>query len=219
MYGKNKVMKQDLSSPQRLRVKEIFYSIQGEGPYAGRPAVFIRMAGCNLRCAFCDTDFETDILEMSPAEIFEEVLHLAPGGLVVITGGEPLLQDISMLCRILSETAIARYTVQVETAGTVWVPNLPEDVDIVCSPKTSKVHPQVAERCADWKYIVKAGALSLHDGLPEDIYRPRRGTIYLQPMDEGDAALNRANMQAAVDSCLKFYHRLSLQQHKIIGVP
>ena len=79
-----------------MKVNEIFYSLQGEGHYTGTPAVFVRFAGCNLRCWFCDTDFEKGD-EMSEDEIVEAVLQY-PTRYVVITGGEPTLQITASLC-------------------------------------------------------------------------------------------------------------------------
>lgn len=227
MYGKNEITKQDLTHPGELRVNEMFYSIQGEGPHAGRPAVFIRFAGCNLRCYFCDTDFSATNAIMTPNDILSRVQGLQDGGLVVLTGGEPMLQDITPVCALLIAHG---YQVQVETAGTVWVPALPAEVELVCSPKTVDVHPEIAVRCQHWKYLARAGELCGWDGLPvmstqlkevsARLYRPQHGTIYLQPMDAGQGRpmANQANMQAAVKSCLKYGYRLSLQIHKIAEV-
>ena len=78
-----------------IKINELFKSIQGEGPYTGHPAIFIRLAGCNLDCIFCDTDFEYR-RQASVEAIVEEVKQLSGGKvkLVVITGGEPFLQDL-----------------------------------------------------------------------------------------------------------------------------
>jgi 7-carboxy-7-deazaguanine synthase len=225
MFGKNPVRKQDLTHPDALRIKEIFYTLQGEGPYAGQVAVFVRLAGCNLQCYFCDTDFESDTHDASPEDILEVIKSMQPAGLVVLTGGEPMIQNIAPLCTLLDAHG---YLVQIETAGTVWVPDLPDSVTLVCSPKTGGVHPLIAEHCMYWKYLIKAGEQAEHDGLPngsthEDgkahaLYRPQHGVIYLQPLDEQDELRNRFNMDAAVQTCMKFGYRLSLQQHKITGV-
>ena len=83
-------MKNDLA----LNISEVFYSIQGESSYAGYPCVFIRVAGCNLRCSFCDAryTYEEDGVETTIADLLEKVTE-HPKALVEITGGEPLLQD------------------------------------------------------------------------------------------------------------------------------
>jgi len=97
-----------------LKVNNIFKSIQGEGLHIGRPASFIRLAGCNLKCTWCDTKYAfEDGKEMTIEQILEEV---AGSQLVVITGGEPLIQDISELVKALASYA---HEVHVETNGTI----------------------------------------------------------------------------------------------------
>ena len=76
MFGKNKILKPEIHDGNNLDVQEIFPTLQGEGPYAGWPAVFIRLGGCNLACDFCDTEFET-YQNISLIKILEEVLFLA----------------------------------------------------------------------------------------------------------------------------------------------
>ena len=74
MHGKNKVAKRT-DNPQSLQVHEIFHTIQGEGPFSGRPAVFIRLSGCNLRCWFCDTEWDDDNDPfLSPDEIMKQII-------------------------------------------------------------------------------------------------------------------------------------------------
>jgi organic radical activating enzyme len=228
MYGNNLIHKQDLSQPDALRVKEVFYTIQGEGPHAGHVAVFIRLGGCNLRCHFCDTDFETNCVTYSQQELLAEVQRYIQTGLIVLTGGEPMRQNIAPLCNLLISNG---YTIQIETAGTVWVPDLPQEVEIVCSPKTAKVHPQIAARCRVWKYLIRSGEVSATDSLPEKstqrrgmtvhIYRASAGVIYVQPIDEGPGKQleTNANTHEAVQACLRHGYRLSLQLHKLAGVP
>ena len=112
------------------RVNEIFYSLQGEGANTGTPAVFVRFAGCNLRCPFCDTEFDS-YTEMTAAEIADEIGRF-PADFVVLTGGEPSLQVDDALV----ETLHARdLVIAVETNGTR---PLPADIDwVTCSPKES----------------------------------------------------------------------------------
>ncbi len=119
-----------------MRITEIFYSIQGESSYAGRPCVFVRTTGCNLRCGWCDTEYAFyGGLDMSVDEVFEEIERLGHGcRLVELTGGEPLLQrDIGDLARRLVS---AGYAVLCETSGSVTVGRVPPEVvkimDIKC---------------------------------------------------------------------------------------
>lgn len=210
-----------------------FLTIQGEGPHAGLPATFVRFWGCHLACYFCDTDFESEPKVWAPERIRMACIT-AP--LVVLTGGEPFRQNIAPLVIHLREYG---HRVQIETAGNLWFPSrysladehLP---DIVVSPKTITVHPWIAKYATAWKYIVSSSTvLRDEDGLPDSdtqvrhgprsLARPPKGTdpstIYLQPMDEQDPERNRANLNKCLQTAYRYGYRISLQQHKIIGVP
>lgn len=102
-------------APDRLRITEIFFSIQGESSYAGQPCAFIRLMGCNLRCTWCDTEYSfTGGTTMTVKEVLEQVQSM-PTRLVEITGGEPLLQKASKtLAQALLQDG---YTVLCETSG------------------------------------------------------------------------------------------------------
>lgn len=215
---------------ETLDVHSIFLTIQGEGPFTGYPAVFVRLAGCNLQCPGCDTDYTSKRQRMSPYDIAAKVIELSgPAALVVITGGEPLRQNISELCKRLDGLA---YTVQIETNGTLPISGgMPLDVHVVCSPKTGSVHGSI-ERWTNlsYKYVLRAGDASDIDGLPlralghsavPHLARPPEGftgNVYVQPMDQGSPSLNRANVDACIQSAMGFNYRLQLQTHKIIGV-
>lgn len=111
-----------------MRVTEIFHSIQGESSYAGRPCVFVRTTGCNLRCVWCDTEYSFHGgRDMEVEEIVAEVGRLGHGcRLVELTGGEPLLQkDAGELAAALLDRG---YTVLCETSGSVPVDRVPGDV-------------------------------------------------------------------------------------------
>ena len=122
------------------KVNEIFYTLQGEGAHSGIPAVFIRFSGCNLRCPWCDTEFD-DFTEMSAEQIIAEALSLydIPNErrkMVVLTGGEPSLQVDEALVNALHE---AGFYICIETNGTRA---LPDGIDwITCSPKESSLKP------------------------------------------------------------------------------
>lgn len=237
MFGKNKIVKPQYDDGASLRVKELFYTIQGEGPRAGQPAVFLRLAGCNLRCFFCDTDFENGHA-MGTEKILSRI-HAASAPevctLVVLTGGEPLAQQVLPLVDALGRDG---WTVQVETAGTCMPPPVGDIsaetlvaagyLEIVCSPKTPKLHPQIHELACAFKYLVRAGEMNAHDGLPDTstqvrgekarIARPLNWNIpvYLQPIDEPGVG---ANTEEAARLCMAFGYRLSIQQHKVVGLP
>lgn len=107
-----------------MRVVEIFSSIEGEGKRAGRLCTFIRLAGCNLRCSYCDTSYAlkfTDGEEMSVEEILNEVYHKRVSDLVTLTGGEPLARDIPEVRELLWQLTEEGFEVNVETNGSIDV--------------------------------------------------------------------------------------------------
>jgi 7-carboxy-7-deazaguanine synthase len=241
MFGQNPIRKQDLTNPL-LAVQEIFPTIQGEGPFAGMPCIFIRMAGCNLKCHFCDTDFETNISNMmSVDQILEEIAGFSDSiqsTLVVITGGEPLRQNILPLCHELIK--VGAQMIQIETAGTLWIDNLEKliaskQLSLVCSPKTPKVHDMIALYCEDWKYIITAGETDQDDGLPTKstqvlgmdarLFRPnesplrlRAHRVWVQACDVPDPIKKKENMDEVVRVAIKHGYRVSFQMHKVLGV-
>jgi organic radical activating enzyme len=135
---------------------------------------------------------------------------------VVITGGEPLRQNIIPLCEAL--LAHGR-RIQVETNGTLWRP-LPEAVEVVCSPKNtngnySPLRPDLLERITALKYLI-----SETDSHYRDVPATPHGIpVYVQPMDENDDARNAANLARAAALAQSGGYRLSLQLHKIVGIP
>lgn len=206
-------------------VKEIFYTLQGEGAQAGRAAVFCRFAGCNLWsgreedrasavCKFCDTDFVgTDGTEggkFTTADALADAVEQAWGAkgtqnrLVVLTGGEPLLQVDEALTQALHARG---FMIAVETNGTVAAP---PGLDWICvSPK------------ADAEVVVKQGS-ELKLVYPQLGVDPARFEglafehFFLQPMDGPARAENTAK---AIDYCQQHPQwRLSVQSHKIIGI-
>lgn len=231
MFGQNRVRKQE-RQPDQLQVQDIWYTIQGEGPFAGRPAVFARLTGCNLRCWFCDTQWDDDNDKVHPvgdvaATIIAECLE-HKCDLVVLTGGEPMRQDLSKLLPILLE---ARLRVQIETAGTLWQPCVGKPgVTIVVSPKTGKLHPEIYHRAHAFKYVIRAGAVSERDGLPIqgtqdklahcELARPRPGVeVYLSPCDEYDVETNKRNRDAVGFLAMQHGYIAGLQLHKVFELP
>jgi 7-carboxy-7-deazaguanine synthase len=120
-----------------MQITEIYKSLQGESTYAGLPCVFVRLTGCNLRCSWCDTEYSFyGGKKMTPEQVFDEVEHLTvPGGLVEITGGEPMLQErelVPLMQRLLD----FGYKVLLETSGERPLENVPvgvvKIVDVKC---------------------------------------------------------------------------------------
>ncbi len=230
MLGKNPIRQQDHGDGSQLWVQEVFYTLQGEGPLAGVPAVFVRLGGCNLACYFCDTDFETSTCTPTLDELIDQIgaLKPAPCKLVVITGGEPFRQNIRPLVDRILKLGLS---IQIETNGTLWVP-LPDDhrITIVCSPKTPTLNAELETRISAYKYVIKHGEIDLADGLPDHcmqhsgkrshVARPRYDKeVFVMPLDECDAEKNNLNQRACVDSALQFGYRLTLQTHKVLAIP
>ncbi len=193
------------SAGASLQVNEIFYSIEGEGLRVGQPTTFVRLSRCNLRCAFCDTDFDRHT-EMTAGEILTAVRRFTATW-VSLTGGEPLGQNIVPLCRELRE---ADYRIQVETNGTLD-PD-PELLDLIehwtVSPKRRDIAPEL-RRIAELKYIVG-------EAFSEDVVCENRAeTIYLQP---------ESNEPEYVEEALKVLvdhpgWRLSCRIHRMLELP
>lgn len=215
-----------------LEVKEVFLTIQGEGPYSGSAAVFLRLAGCNLKCPQCDTDYSYPAHIQSPSTILDRAQELWRGPdnkkLLVITGGEPFRQNIAPLTRLMASN---RWQVQIETNGTLYDDDFPyvsDMVTIVCSPKTPRLNLDLVPHVSAYKYVLTADAVSELDGLPLSVLgmkmlvaRPDRPSapVFLQPADVGDPDQNAKNVQACIDSALKHGHTFGLQLHKLIGLP
>lgn len=217
MQGINPIRPPEPGDGSTLQVVNIFSTLQGEGPYAGHPALFIRLGGCNLACGFCDTEFE-DFVPMALEAIVARA-KAAAERLAVITGGEPLRQNIAPLCAALIAQG---FTVQIETNGTL-MRELPEEVRIVCSPKHTPqgympVRDDLLSRAQAIKFIVSHSYPGYND--VAEIGQSRYNIpVYVQPMDEGDARKNAANMKHAAILAQARGLRLSLQLHKIVGIP
>jgi 7-carboxy-7-deazaguanine synthase len=189
-----------------LQLAEIFYSVQGEGTWVGTPAVFVRLAGCNLSCAFCDTDYSLKFFA-SAEQIVQRVRD--EGGdcpMIVLTGGEPLAQRETPL---LIETLRADHRrVHIESNGTIAC-ELAADVWLTVSPK-ERLDPAMAARANEVKLIVdRRVPLEWLDSFPATT------PLFLQP--EGNKP---ANVALSLDAAKAHPERLrlSLQTHKYIGV-
>ncbi|CAN5129391.1 7-carboxy-7-deazaguanine synthase [soil metagenome] len=206
-------------------VKETFLTVQGEGGQAGRPAVFLRFAGCNLWnglerdrasavCSFCDTDFVGTDGDgggkfTSAEALADQVASMWRGRegdpkLVVCTGGEPLLQLDAPLVAALKARG---FDIALETNGTLAVP---DGIDWICvSPKADA--PVVQTSGQELKLVYPQAA-----AMPDRFETLAFERFWLQPMDGPD---QRANTEAALDYCLTHPQwRLSVQTHKYIGV-
>lgn len=223
----------------RLRIQERFVSLQGEGRRVGVPSSFVRVSGCNLRCAWCDTPRTSWAPEGEPLELDELVAWCAEGPRdVVLTGGEPLLfAEIAALSRHLRA---AGHHVTIETAGTVWLEGLECDL-LSVSPKLAhstpwardpaqaqrherlRLQPEALARLLaahPWqlKFVVRAGALA--EDLEEvesllralAIARADRCRVLLMPECTDSAGL-RAAYAALLPACIERGFRLGERLH------
>lgn len=238
MLNQQKIETLVASDGMSLDIIEVFHTLQGEGPFTGHPAIFIRLAGCSLQCPKCDTIYtgplrKTMTLDEIMQLVSEMIFPFPQTSLFVITGGEPFRQNIVPLIDML----LTEYTchVQVETNGIHTIPHeLRKPVGngelfIVVSPKTSHINTTAAELASVFKYVLSADDMHT-DGLPiralghkasPHIARPPEnfeGDIYVNPCDDKDSEINRSNMLAARDSALRNGYILGLQLHKIVGV-
>lgn len=197
-----------------MLINEIFYSLQGEGINAGRAAIFIRFSKCNLRCPYCDTDFEAGT-EMSIEELTEAIATF-PSRFIIWTGGEPTLQ---LTEEILAHFRLLGYEQAIETNGTH---RPPRGLDyITCSPKPEamkRLHQSFPNGVSEFRFPIGA-----EGDLPPAIEELPLAKAYLvSPIFVGDK-MGELD-QKALDRCIDFVKanprwRLSMQLHKLINIP
>ena len=206
---------------KKFAIKEIFYSIQGEGFYSGRPAIFVRFSSCNLwtgkeehranaLCSFCDTDFigcdGQNGGVYSIQSLIDKLKSISEAcKFLVLTGGEPLLQVTSELVHELKENG---YYVAVETNGTIEPPS---NLDwICCSPKT--LLKLKIEKANELKVVYPVKNLNPHDYSD----RIEAEYYYIQPLDDQEY---NDNVKQSIDFCKHFpAWNLSLQTQKIMNI-
>ena len=193
------------------KVNEIFFTLQGEGAHSGIPAVFVRFSGCNLRCAFCDTQHQEGKM-MSLDEIVAEVNRYPNTPLLVLTGGEPsLFIDEAFVEALKRQTA---KSIAIETNGTR---PLPANLDwVTLSPKTGfkggDMEPCVLKQCDELKVVYLGQNLEQYDGIKAD-HR------FLQPCFSDDEKQRQTNVRSCVDAVMRNPGwRLSLQVHRVLNI-
>lgn len=215
-------------------IKEIFYTLQGEGDLAGKPALFVRSGQCNLDCSFCDTNWKDDLVAMDDEEIVDamfrvwfenmnpdEFIRRSP--VVVLTGGEPSLWDYSGVLECLHQAAQKKGwhspIVTIESNGSGWWPWMSRCM-LTISPKTHiRMLSQIAlDSASSLKFLFGKRFPKYYED-PE-LDEPRnhgKWTMYLQPI-WGD--MYEDNLEGAVQYCLAHPRfRISLQLHKYLNLP
>ncbi len=203
------------------RINELFYSLQGEGRNTGRAAVFIRFAGCNLRCSFCDTEFDS-YREMSADEIVDAI-SVWPSRFVVLTGGEPTLQVDDAFVDQLHQHG---YEVAMESNGTRpaprnldWLTVSPKDWWKASGGWWMEHSSHINELKIVFDEDTPENLSTLHPPLSTLHHSPSTLHLYLQPCDTGDAERNVRILHLCIEYIKQHPQwRLSLQTHKLVGI-
>jgi len=208
-----------MPQPHILKITEIFSSIAGEGLRSGEPTIFIRLTGCNLRCAFCDTKYSWQGgKSYSVDKIIETVGQIRkrfPADWACLTGGEPLLQDVEPLVKKLKKEC---YKIHIETNGTVYRPFRVDWLTLSPKPETYGFAPEFTAKANEVKLVVsKELTLEVIQNLREKF--PTQTPILLQP---------QSNRKWSIDMGMKLLKqtlnlglkniKISVQIHKIYGL-
>jgi organic radical activating enzyme len=194
-----------------IPIVEVFYSLQGEGLRSGEATVFVRLAGCNCDCWFCDTDFRTR--EQHTVETLTDVINKIGNSCkwVCLTGGEPTIHDLQELCDKLHQSG---YSLQIETNGSRPQPDWKLD-HITVSPKVAegaKLDDWYLQNAAEFKHVVTD---------KNDVEKiAEMSSLHKKPVSLQPNSLEPDAVQLCIDAVQKYpaRFRLSLQTHKIIGV-
>ena len=222
-----------------MQIIEIYKSLQGESSYAGLPCVFVRTAGCNLRCTWCDSEYTfKGGQKMTLDEIQREVRHLSPdGGLVEITGGEPLLQEADVVW-LMDWLLTARYTVLLETSGERLLDKVPAGVVKIVDVKCPHSGEAGTFRLENLQFLTRRDELKFvlasrkdyefaRDFIREHELSSKVGCVILSPAFRKDATGARDASHCLLDPrelaewmlADGLNARLGLQIHKFIWDP
>lgn len=202
-----------------MRVNEIFgVTIQGEGILTGEPCIFVRLAGCNMSCDFCDTDHEHST-PMSVNDILGTIMEIGDNrNIVVITGGEPLIHDKTG--HLIDLIMANQYFVQIETNGTLPLKEVNPHI-VVCSPKVPPEEILLEKaNCVKFIYPYIEGVT------PDAFYKAGHHLImnpncvkFIQPVFDSDPKVTMKNIKGAVEEVKRLGcgYKLGLQIHKMIG--
>lgn len=189
-----------------MKVHEIFRSIQGEGRLAGTPMTFIRLYGCNLSCPWCDSPQDV-YTEMSISEITVD----REDRWVCITGGEPTIHE--ELPELINRLQYSGHSVAIETNGIRDI--IPHNVDWLCiSPKRTKLSGWLCERADEIKLLVGSGLYNAEKELVENLVGWFSKVSLLPIWDDN----YEDNLARATELCQAYQVRLTVQQHKYLGI-
>ncbi len=205
---------------------EIFYSLKGEGLYTGTPMLFVRLAGCNLACDFCDTPSKKT-MELEVADIITRLGYLSETcDRVVITGGEPNIHDLSHLCEALHYEG---YNIHMETNGeeTHYLGTNLVYIDwLAVSPKSLEVSQVALNRADEIKFLVGQTGWETGIWILENRLIVNRPHLYVMPLAEayangyGRNNVIKTNTQDAIQFCKEHpQFSLCIQAHKYLNIP
>lgn len=221
-----------------MHIIEIYRSIQGESSFSGLPCIFVRLAGCNLRCSWCDSEYTfSGGKKMSAAEIEAEVARLAPSGLIEFTGGEPMLQERELV-PLMSRFLEKGYKLLLETSGERPLDNVPAEVhkivDVKCPGSGEGATFQMSNlqclsRNDEVKFVLadRADYLFARDFIRAHGLEKGVNSVILSPAFEKNPGTRRDSSNCMLDPRLlaewiledKLEVRLGLQIHKFIWEP
>ena len=186
-----------------MRINEVFKSVQGEGRYMGTPAVFVRLSGCTRKCSFCDTQYHTKSVEVTP-EILAENIRSYNLPTIVFTGGEPLLQ-IEEINETIGLLGIAGYQYHLETNGDLLQPNKGWDIDLgnfnyIClSPKTHKGINNMINTLREVKVPYDVKVVTNLKGINK---RLLKYATMLMPLSTGKSSVDKKVARAVWNRCV-----------------
>ncbi len=198
-----------------IALSELYESIQGEGLLVGTPSIFLRLQGCNLRCSWCDQPESLSFTDKRTSfrDLLKEIKRLTPKH-VVITGGEPFAhKELPFIVKTLLEEG---YSVQIETNGTLWIPEMESyapRIHITCSPKGVArfyVHPKILSYAKELKFVVDEQLTP--EILKREDFLPflKKGVVVLQP---------ESNRQEMMEKALKLQKELLREGFTVRVIP
>jgi 7-carboxy-7-deazaguanine synthase len=208
-----------MPQPRILKITEIFSSIAGEGLRSGDPTIFIRLAGCNLRCDFCDTKYSwkggKEYSEEKIVDAVQRIQRRFPADWVCVTGGEPLSQDIEPLVKKLKK---AGFKIHIETNGTFHCPFQVDWLTLSPKPGTYRFAPDFTEKANEVKLVVSKD-LTLEVILRLREKFPLRTPLLLQPQSNRKWSMDMGMklLKKALNSGLKNI-KISIQLQRIYGI-
>lgn len=195
----------------KYKINEIFQSLQGEGHNTGKNVVFIRLSGCDLSCEWCDTKYHVNFTEMSEYDIFSRVEKIRKNKSVIITGGEPTIQNLLPLLTLLKKEG---YWIGIETNGNNLIELEKEFIDYISmSPKSKIKLKEVDELRVVNDGITVNDLINYENEINAKYY-------FISPLDDGEEInyKNTIELLGNINEVSKKQWRLSLQMHKLSGI-